>query len=172
PRQYKCYFCTADLNNQNGFTKENGTWTCIYCGRENNLLTKRDIALQKAKEKWKKAKPYVLAAAAIGVGIVAAAVAKNSMEFDSDDNDTYNNNCDSYEDDEVKEKPKQYRVRIFDGDEYEDDEEVFDSEEAAEEYGLYLSGCNDLSAEIMHMSNPGDYDDEPDDFEWSVVEVE
>ena len=60
---------------------------------------------------------------------------------------------------------------IFDG---EEEDEVFETEEDAYEYGVYLSGCARTGAEILHMSNPGDneYDEsdfEEDDFE--VIEV-
>ena len=43
---------------------------------------------------------------------------------------------------------------IFDGEECD---EIFDTEEDAEEYALYLSSCSREGAEILHMSNPGDY---------------
>ena len=39
---------------------------------------------------------------------------------------------------------------LFDG-EYED--EIFDTEEDAEEYALYLCSCIREGAEILHMSN-------------------
>lgn len=40
---------------------------------------------------------------------------------------------------------------LFDG-EYED--EIFDTEEDAEEYALYLCSCTREGTEILHMSNP------------------
>ena len=40
--------------------------------------------------------------------------------------------------------------------EYED--EVFDTEEAAEEHALYLASCAQEGAEILRLSNPGDFD--------------
>lgn len=64
-----------------------------------------------------------------------------------------------------------YKV-LFDG-ELEDD--VFDSEEAADEYGLYLCSCSHLGAEILHMSNPGDYEYDEDSFEepeYTIVEID
>lgn len=57
---------------------------------------------------------------------------------------------------------------LFDG-EYED--EIFNTEEAAEEYALYLSSCSREGAEILHMSNPGDYDYNEDDFEYPDFEI-
>ncbi|MFR6065111.1 MAG: hypothetical protein ACLUH5_03575 [Eubacterium sp.] len=61
---------------------------------------------------------------------------------------------------------------LFDG-EYED--EVFDTEEDAEEYALYLCSCTREGAEILHMSNPGDYDYDEDNFEdpdYEIVEID
>ena len=33
---------------------------------------------------------------------------------------------------------------------------IFDTEKAADEYAVYLRGCAREGAEILHMSNPGD----------------
>ena len=61
-----------------------------------------------------------------------------------------------------------------DGTEDEEDE-LFDSEDEAQEAGLYGLSCVKLGGEILEMSNPGDYpfderDYEDDDFE--IVEVD
>lgn len=61
---------------------------------------------------------------------------------------------------------------IFDG---EEEDDIFDTEEAAEEYADYLVSCTREGAEILHMSNPGDYDYDEDDFEdpeYEIVEVD
>ena len=47
-----------------------------------------------------------------------------------------------------------YRI-IFDG---EMQDEIFDTEEDAEEYALYLQSCERTGAETLRWSNPGDYD--------------
>lgn len=63
-----------------------------------------------------------------------------------------------------------YKI-VFDGDE---EDEIFDSEEEAEEYTLYLCSCARTGAEILNLSNPGDYYDE-DEFEapdYEIVEVD
>ena len=60
-----------------------------------------------------------------------------------------------------------YKV-IFDG---EEQDEVFGSAEAAEEHALYLCSCTREGAEILHMSNPGDYDYDEDDFEDPEYEI-
>ena len=52
------------------------------------------------------------------------------------------------------------------------DDEVFDTEQEAEEHGLYLCSCYSLGGEILNMSNPGDYPlDEDDDVDFEVIEV-
>ncbi len=61
---------------------------------------------------------------------------------------------------------------IFDG---EEEDDIFDTEEAAEEYASYLCSCSREGAEILHMSNPGDHDYNEDDFEdpdYEIVEVD
>lgn len=49
---------------------------------------------------------------------------------------------------------------------------VFDTEEEAEEYTLYLCSCAREGAEILHMSNPGDYDEDDYEEDYEIVEVE
>lgn len=49
---------------------------------------------------------------------------------------------------------------------------VFDTEDEAEEYALYLCSCTREGAEILHMSNPGDYDEDDYDEDYEIVEVE
>ena len=54
----------------------------------------------------------------------------------------------------------------------EEDDTIFDSQEGAEEYGLYLCGCTAEGAEILNLSNPGDYPiDEDDETDFEVIEV-
>ena len=57
---------------------------------------------------------------------------------------------------------------IFDG---EEEDDIFDTEEAAEEYALYLCSFSEESAETLHLSNPGDYDYDEGDFEESDYEI-
>lgn len=55
--------------------------------------------------------------------------------------------------------------------EMEDD--VFDTEEEAEEYGGYLIGCCRTGAETLNLSNPGDYPlDDYEDPDFEVVEID
>lgn len=39
----------------------------------------------------------------------------------------------------------------------EEQDEIFDTEEDAEEYALYLVSCSVEGSEILNLSNPGDY---------------
>ncbi|WP_462361449.1 hypothetical protein [Parvimonas micra] len=47
----------------------------------------------------------------------------------------------------------------------EEEDEIFDSRQEAKEYAYELQGCQRTGAEILNMSNPGDYDYDEDDFE-------
>ena len=61
---------------------------------------------------------------------------------------------------------------IFNG---EEQDEVFSTEADAEEHALYLCSCTREGADILHMSNPGDYDYDEDEFEdpdYEIVEVD
>lgn len=65
------------------------------------------------------------------------------------------------------------KFKVFFGD--EEDDFIFDSEEEANEYALYMCSCDRLGAEILHMSNPGDYDYDDDEYEYpeyEIVEIE
>ena len=61
-----------------------------------------------------------------------------------------------------------YKVK-FNG-EFED--EVFDTESEANDYALYLVSCAAEGAEILHLSNPGDYDEDDYDDDYEIVEVD
>jgi len=62
-----------------------------------------------------------------------------------------------------------YRV-IFEG---EPEDDLYDSYEEAEDAALYLCSCAREGAEILNMSNPGDYDyDEDEEYEYDIEEVD
>ena len=65
----------------------------------------------------------------------------------------------------------QYKVRLIseDGEVHEEDD-LYDTEEDAYEYGCYLKSCYFQGQEILHMSNPGD-NPEPDYDEEIKIEV-
>ena len=54
----------------------------------------------------------------------------------------------------------------------EEQDEVFNSESAAEDYALYLVSCTKAGAEILHTSNPGDYDDDDYETDYEIIEVD
>lgn len=105
---------------------------------------------------------------------ITAAVGFIYLIARSSDEDN-NENCLSILDDENNNKEyntmTKYKI-IFDG---EEQDEIFNTEEAAEEYALYLCSCYREGAEILHMSNPGDYDYDEDEFEspdYEIVEID
>lgn len=60
-----------------------------------------------------------------------------------------------------------------DGTDSEEDQ-LFDTEEEAEDAALYGLSCAKLGGEILEMSNPGDYPYNPDDYEdddYEIVEM-
>ena len=66
---------------------------------------------------------------------------------------------------------EKYKV-IFDG---EEQDPVFDTEEEAEEYALYLQSCHQTGSETLHLSNPGDWDYDEDTYEppdFEIIEIE
>lgn len=65
--------------------------------------------------------------------------------------------------------------RKFDSLEEYSDEGIFNTYNAAEEADLYAIGCMRQGAEILNMSNPGDYDYDEKNFEspeYEIVEIE
>ena len=69
-----------------------------------------------------------------------------------------------------------FRVTVTYPDGYEEIlEDLFDSEEEAREAALYAISCWDVGAETLHMSNPGDYEYDPEavnDADYEIEEVE
>lgn len=55
--------------------------------------------------------------------------------------------------------------------ENEEQDEIFDSEEEAEDYALYLISCTKQGAEILNMSNPGDYEFDEENWEDPTYEI-
>ena len=54
----------------------------------------------------------------------------------------------------------------------EEQEEIFETESEAREYGLYLCSCYATGGEVLHLSNPGDYPlDDNDEADFEVVEL-
>lgn len=57
---------------------------------------------------------------------------------------------------------------IFDG---EEQDEIFSSYEAADEWGQELQSAERAGAETLNMSNPGDYDYDDETWESSDYEI-
>ena len=60
-----------------------------------------------------------------------------------------------------------YKI-IFDGEELD---EVFNSEAAAQEYASYLCSCDQIGAETLYLSNPGDYEYDEAEYEYPEYEI-
>lgn len=55
----------------------------------------------------------------------------------------------------------------------EEEDDIFDSKEAAEEYACYLVGCCSDGAETLNLSNPGDYPiDEYEAPDYEIIEID
>lgn len=55
----------------------------------------------------------------------------------------------------------------------EEDDEVYDTEAEAEEAGCYGCSCYSAGAEILNMSNPGDYPlDDAGECDFEIIEVD
>ncbi|WP_345377506.1 hypothetical protein [Frondihabitans cladoniiphilus] len=55
----------------------------------------------------------------------------------------------------------------------EEDDEVFDTEGEANEYGLTQASNYQTGGEVLNLSNPGDYPLDPDDTaDFDVIEVD
>ena len=61
------------------------------------------------------------------------------------------------------------KYKVLFADEFE---EIFDTEEEAEEYALYLISCSKEGAEILHMSNPGDYNANDYEIDYEIIEID
>lgn len=63
-----------------------------------------------------------------------------------------------------------YKIIMINSDGTSDEQdEIFDSQEAAEDYANYLVSCGEEGAETLNLSNPGD--NPLDDYEESDFEI-
>ncbi len=68
-----------------------------------------------------------------------------------------------------------FKIKMVYSDYSEVQDEVFDTEEAAEDYAQYLVSCSRTGAEVLSLSNPGDDPYDPDTFDepdYEIFEVE
>jgi hypothetical protein len=54
----------------------------------------------------------------------------------------------------------------------EQEDDTFETEAEAEEYGLYQCSCYKQGGEILHLSNPGDYPINDDEADFEIIEVD
>lgn len=192
-----CDECDAFLNNQEGFDGRASKHVCRNCGYENDTsadnikgvcsdcgktLPNPDATLCADCRQARREKAKELFAVGTGVAVVIGAAALAATASDNS-SDGYNANIgysswdDSNGDDSDKEKINtdtghtKYKV-IFDD---EEQDEIFDTEEDAEEYALYLCSCSRFGAETLNMSNPGDYEYDEDTFEipeYKIIEID
>lgn len=60
---------------------------------------------------------------------------------------------------------------LIDGERFDEDE-VYDTYEEAEEAAWESLSNMSVGAEILHMSNPGDYPDEDCDADYEIIEID
>lgn len=179
-----CDKCGTYLNIQEGFNRTAARHTCVICGYENDTTFDKvkgicsdcgavipdadsTLCLECKKARKEKAKAWLAAAGKVA-GVVAAvagtiyAVSQSARDDDNDPEDSL-----KFADDDLRGKRGKFKI-IFDG---EEQDEEFDTEEAAEEYALYLRSCSRTGAETLHWSNPGDYDYDDDTFEDPEYEI-
>lgn len=179
-----CDECGTYLNIQKGFDRNARRHTCGNCGYENDttfdnikgicsdcgtVIPNADSTLCEDCKKVRKEKAKAWLATAGKVAGVVAAVAGTiyAVSQSTGDNESDAEGDPKFAGDNVSEKKGKYKV-IFDG---EEQDEAFDTEEDAEEYALYLRSCTRTGAEILHWSNPGDYDYDDDTFEDPEFEI-
>lgn len=107
------------------------------------------------------------------VGVVGAAVGAVLLASKAaSDSDTDTDNTEPERDGEDSTPKYKLRVTYPDGSVFDEDE-TFDSVDAANDYGEYVLACCREGAEILNMSNPGDYPlDDYMDPDYEVVKVE
>jgi len=179
-----CDECGTYLNIQEGFDRTATRHTCGNCGYENDttldnikgicsdcgsVILNADSTLcgeckkarqEKAKVRLAMAGKVVGAVAVVAETIYAVYQRTGDDEIDSEDNLKFADN-------DLKKKKGKYKI-VFDGEELD---ETFCTEEAAEEYALYLQSCARTGAETLYLSNPGDYYYDEDTFEEPEYEI-
>ena len=88
------------------------------------------------------------------IGAAVGAAYLTAKDFS--DSDTSDDIFDPESDMDDSERKFKLLMKYPDGT-IEEEDELFDSEEAAEEYGEYMMACSREGAETLFLSNPGDY---------------
>ena len=163
--------------------KEETHRICRDCGAEIDTNAKWHLCDEcKKKRRQRRIEGAKKGAKIIGAGIVIIAGAiyvlgKRSNDSSNTENDIEDEN--KINDNKlmpIEESKPKYKVIINYGDGTSEEEDmIFSSREAAEDYGGYILGCCRDGAETLYMSNPGDYpldENEDMDIEYEVIEVE
>lgn len=145
---------------------------CRDCGTVLEENTKHKLCAdcrEKRKAKWMKR----LKAGAKIVGIIGVAVSVTYISTKgTSDSDESTDTLEPEPEDGNSGRKFKLLMKYPDGTEEEEDE-LFDSEEEAKEYGDYMISCSREGAETLYMSNPGDYPqvgyEDPD---YEVIETE
>lgn len=185
-----CDECNTYLNKQEGFDRQMPIHICQNCGYKNDITSNNikgicsdcgkiipdsdtTLCADCKQIRRQKAKDWLITAGKV-VGFVAAAAGVVYLASKSSDDDVNSDNIplpDDKNNDEGASPMSKYKV-IFNE---EEQDEVFDTEEEAEEYASYLCSCARTGAETLNLSNPGDYDYDEDSYEdpeYEIVEVE
>ena len=135
---------------------------CRDCGAILEVGAKQKLCpdcREKRKAKWmKRLKGGAKIVGIIGVAVGAAYLATKGTNDSDESTDDFK--PESLGDDSARKF--KLLMKYPDGTEEEEDE-LFDSEEEAKEYGDYMISCSREGAETLCMSNPGDYP--PEDYE-------
>ncbi len=54
----------------------------------------------------------------------------------------------------------------------EEQDEIFDTKSEAKEEALYMISCMKEGAETLHMSNPGDYPLEDEEYDYEIIKID
>lgn len=145
---------------------------CRDCGAILEVGAKQKLCpdcREKRKAKWiKRLKSGAKIVGIIGVAVGTAYLATKGTNDSDESTDDFK--PESLGDDSARKF--KLLMKYPDGTEEEEDE-LFDSEEEAKEYGDYMISCSREGAETLCMSNPGDYP--PEDYEdpdYEVIETE
>lgn len=105
------------------------------------------------------------------IGIVAAAIGTAALVLKDDDRSEGETQYDQDVGSNMTGPKYKLLMKYSDGS-IEEEDELFDSEEAAMEYGDYMISCAHEGAETLFMSNPGDYPlDEYDAPDYEIIEA-
>ena len=63
-------------------------------------------------------------------------------------------------------------VMVYPGGEREEEDEVFDTEEEANDFGLVQLENYSAGGEVLNLSNPGDYPLSEEEADFEIVEVD